>query len=73
MRVLCIDAKPGYITGNIPPFKEGDICDAVQDDEYEDSYVINGDTSKCWLKLRFVPTSSIDETKMIREHQKQLA
>jgi len=72
MKVMCIDASKGVRTGTTPPFKEGEVCEAVQCPVYSDSYEINGDTTKCWIKRRFIPLSTIDETELLHNRQTEL-
>lgn len=79
MRVICIDDRPGIETGETPPFKSGDILNAMQSVTYKDCYNISehlfsedGKSLKSWLKSRFIPLSSIDETEFERNYNKEL-
>lgn len=72
MKVICIDASIGKLTGDVPSFKEGDVLTAVQSG-WPHSYIIleyeyyKYPIKKSWKKYRFIPLSEIDETEFVRE------
>jgi hypothetical protein len=78
MKVMCIDASLGRVSGTIPKFKEGDIVTASQCSISKDSFTISEHPlNKCggsisWCKKRFIPCSGIDEMEILEERQQQL-
>lgn len=74
MRVICIDGKHNNpaVSINMP---EGIPLDAIQSDFSNECYIVSG-YERCpvsgtiihWLKRRFIPLSTIDETEMHREY-----
>jgi len=74
MKVICIDDSAGYKDPSIKPkFKVGDVLDAEPGMNFpEDTYFILMDGCN-WLKSRFIPLSSIDETEFVRDYNKQEA
>lgn len=71
MKVICIDDSIGKHNQHIPNFKAGEVCDAEQDDIYDDCYEINGG-DVAWYKKRFIPLSSIDETELLEQREEAL-
>lgn len=74
MKVICIDASPNKHGVEPPDLKEGDIYNKVSESVVPEGYVVY-DLSGCEFQygaFRFVPLSSIDETEMIREYNKEL-
>ncbi len=66
MKVICIDASPGFRSEEIPPFNEGDILEASQSPYHELDYLISPENFRGWHKKRFIPLSKIDEMEMVQ-------
>lgn len=65
MKVICIDASPGFRSEENPPFSEGQILEASQSPYHELDYLIYPDKSRGWHQKRFIPLSEIDEMESI--------
>ncbi len=63
-KVICIDANPGFIDGQIPPFKEGQTLEASQAPYHQEDYIIYPEKYIGWHKKRFIPLSNIDELEL---------
>lgn len=73
MRVICIDASPGYKDGVIPPFKDGENITVIQSKYHEDNYEDVTYNSGHWNKKRFILLSTIDEaqtTSLTQKHER---
>ena len=67
MKVICIDSSPGINTGEIPPFKEGEILTAENRDDIPNRYWIIEYPDHSWKKSRFIPISEIDELELAEQ------
>ena len=67
MKVICIDASAGWISGILPPFKEGDILTAEQAPHPKDYVIIEVGEKRSWDKSRFIPLFDIDETELVNQ------
>lgn len=75
MRVVCIDASVGKKSGEVPNFKEGQVCNAIQSPIYKNSYNVleslysTDGRLQSWYKDRFIPLSEIDELELVNKKQ----
>lgn len=54
MKVICIDDRPGFQSGEKPPFQIGDTLNAKQSPYHPLDYLILPDKSRGWHKNRFI-------------------